>query len=330
MASWFSNKRILVTGGTGAFGQKFLEFVRERGPVEVTAFSRDEMKHAQLRRTWLSPGTGWLRPMIGDITHPEELRLAMRGADLVIHAAAMKHLPECEANPLASLRINIEGTQNVVRAFLDSTATTLVFLSSDKAPYASSIYGAQKYIAEKLVAEASRLQPGKRGFSLRYSNVMDSTGSVFHVFRELLGAGKIATVNGPQTARGFVSQAQVLQCLEGALHAARGGETFVLVPRVVRIAELAETMQSLIGRGEVVVSNQSGYAGEKESATLVMAEEAGAAKAFPERAGTFLLDLLNRHPERPRAPAIGLKPFTLDDCERLSGAELRKFVAALM
>jgi UDP-N-acetylglucosamine 4,6-dehydratase/5-epimerase len=327
MSSWLTGKRVLVTGGAGAFGQKFLEHARERGPAEVTVFSRDEMKHAALRRDW--PGAGWLRFMLGDVTRPEDLRLALRDVDLVIHAAAMKQLAECEANPLASLRVNVQGTANVVRAFLDSSATALVFLSTDKAPYASSIYGAQKYMAEKLVAEANRLST-KQAWTLRYSNVMDSTGAAFHIFRQLLSAGKVATVNGPAIARGFVSQAQVLAALESTLLAAIGGETFVLVPRVVRIAELAETMRALIGRGQVHVTGETGYAGEKESATLIMAEETGLARSFPECDGVVLLDTWKRHADRTLAVGIGPDALTLDDCQPLVGVELREFVAALM
>jgi UDP-glucose 4-epimerase len=332
MSGWLNRKSVLITGGAGAFGQKFLREARDKGPARVTIFSRDEMKHSALRREWGAKTGEWLRPVIGDILHPAGLRQAMIGADLVIHAAAMKHLPECEFNVAASTRINVLGTEHVVEAFLESGASTLVFLSTDKAPYASSVYGAQKYIGEKLVTEANRLTSEKRAFCLRYSNVMDSTGSVFHLFKQLLGSDKTATVNGSRTSRGFVSQANVLSCIDRALETARGGEVFVLVPQVVRIAELAETMREIIGRGKVELVEAAGFLGEKESATLVMGEEVAAAREFPEYTdgNVVLLDLLGRHGDRPRAPGLSAHGLTLEDCPRLAGAELKKFVSQLM
>jgi UDP-N-acetylglucosamine 4,6-dehydratase len=332
VASWLKGKRILVTGGAGAFGQKFLKVARESGAAHVTVLSRDEMKHAAQRREWGKAVGEWLTPMIGDVTQPESLAVAMRGIDCVIHAAAMKHLPECEFNGAASTRVNVDGTRNVVNAFVQSAAETLVFLSTDKAPYATSIYGAQKYIGEKLVAEANQLAPGKRAFSLRYSNVMDSTGSVFHIFNQTLAADRAASVNGAGTCRGFVSQARVIACIEKALEVARGGELFVLVPQVVKIAELAETMRELIGKGKVNVTQSTGFLGEKESATLVMAEETALAREAPEftLGRVVLLDPLARHGERPAAKGIGPKSFTLEDCATMGGAELKTFVAALM
>jgi UDP-N-acetylglucosamine 4,6-dehydratase len=313
--SWLEGKRVLVTGGAGAFGQKFLAHARQAGAAEVIVFSRDEMKHAALRRVAAAGADGFLRIVNGDITHPESLRQAMRAADCVVHAAAMKHLPECELNPAASTRVNVTGTQNVVDAFLDAPSST---------------YGAQKYLAEKLVGAADR-PPEKRAFSLRYSNVMDSTGAVFHIFLGLLGADRTATVNGRQTSRGFVSQAQVIATLDAALAASRGGEVHVLVPQVIRIAELAEAMRELIGRGKVNVVEQPGYAGEKESATLVMGEERSRAVSLaglPSRE-VITLDLAGRHSGATAAdlPHHGL---TLEDCQVLSGAALGNFVRPLL
>lgn len=330
MPSWLEGKRVLVTGGAGAFGQKFLPAAREARCSGVVVFSRDEMKHAALKRE-LGALAKEVEFRIGDVTDPESVALAMRRIDLVIHAAAMKHLPECEANVVASNRVNVLGTQVVANAFLRSEARALVLLSTDKAPYASSAYGAQKYLAEKIVWETARLAgPDQRAFSLRYSNVMDSTGSVFHVFRQTLQADRTATVNGAQTSRGFVTQTQVLEALRAALAAAGGGETLVLRPKVVRVADLAEAMRKLLGHGRVEVVRNTGFVGEKESATLITAEERPVAREFGElSSGAVLLDLLARHPGRPAA-SLPDRGLTLDDCEPLSGSELESFVAALL
>jgi FlaA1/EpsC-like NDP-sugar epimerase len=331
MSEALRGKRALVTGGTGAFGRRFTRAFREADGRSLVLLSRDEMKHAALKRE-LGAQAADVELRIGDITDPGDLQLALRGVDLVIHAAAMKHLPECEANVRASTRVNVLGTQLVADAFLRSGAETLVFLSTDKAPYASSVYGAQKYIGEKIVTECARsAEQGRRAFSLRYSNVMDSTGSVFHVFRERLAAGKPALVNGAQTERGFVSQSEVLGVLGAALAAARGGEVVVLVPKVVRIHELANALCKLIGKGEVQLAEGTAFLGEKESATLVMAEEARVARELegvPGRSGV-LLDLLGRSPHRP-PNEIAARGLTLDACERLSGGELERYLAPLL
>lgn len=328
--SWLRGKRVLVTGGAGAFGRRFLFAAKEMGAAGVVVVSRDEMKHASLRRSWPGKDDGFLRILNGDVTNPQMLRPAMHDVDCIVHAAAMKHLPECELNVSASTRANVLGTQGVVDSFLESPrASTLVFLSTDKAPYASSAYGAQKYLGEKLVTAAN--ETGKRAFSLRYSNVMDSTGSVFHVFAELLSADKTATVNGSQTSRGFVSQAQVIGCLEAALELSRGGEVHVLRPQVVRISELAELMREVIGRGKVRVVEEPGFVGEKESATLIMREEVGRARAVAglPAAQVVTLDLLGRHAGSP-APDLPAHGLTLEDCPDLSGVALKDFVRPLL
>lgn len=348
MSSWLSGKRVLLTGGAGAFGRAFLRWAQGQAAKQVTVLSRDEMKHAALRREVSSDAgmRAMVRLAIGDICAPETLQPWLRDADCVVHAAAMKHVGECEQNVLASTRVNVVGTANVVSAFLQSDCRALVFLSTDKSPYSSSAYGAQKYLGERMVVEAARLcRPEQRAFCLRYSNVMDSTGSVFHIFRDLLRAGKTATVNGAATSRGFVTQAQVLACLHQGLASAAGGEVFVLRPQVVRIAELAEAMRDLLRQGggpasatvgSVQVLESAMYQGEKESATLIMAEELGLARPFQAAAATdpssqvVMLDNLGRHPPGTLPLPLPSHGLQLSDCPTLSGAALQAFVQPLL
>ncbi len=331
MGTSFSNKKILVTGGNGAFSKKFLNWVRDFSPKKVVVFSRDEMKHAATKREMGS--APWIEYIIGDITSAQDLKMAMHDVDVVIHAAAMKHLPECEANVAASTRVNVIGTSMVCDAFLSSPASHLIFLSTDKAPYNSTAYGAQKYLAERLVTETAKRAPsGKIAYCLRYSNVMDSTGAAFHIFRDLLNAGKTATVNGTTTTRGFVSQAQVIEAIDTSLSHAKGGEVFVLVPKVVRISDLAMNLQELLGKGAVEVKEQKGFAGEKESATLITQEEVPFCKEFKELSGTpaFMLDLLQRHSERPQKSPHEEGGLTLGHCPTMDKAELKNFLGRLL
>lgn len=333
MKNFFSDKRVLVTGGAGAFGKNFLHYLQPFKPALVRVFSRDEMKHAELKRIAASEKWEGVEFRIGDVCHSFELAHSFIGIDIAIHAAAMKHLPECETNVGSSIAVNVLGTQNVIHSFLTSSANTLVFLSTDKAPYASSVYGAQKYLGERLITEGARLSPeNKRAFSLRYSNIMDSTGAVFHMFSRLLREGKVVIVNGADTYRGFLTQREVLESLEATLRVARGGEIFMLVPKAINIAELARSMREIIGKGEVSVRDTLGAGWEKNTATLVMAEEIPLAKEFPENLDTkiVLLDTLGRHGELPRANSWGDGSFTLEHCSKLEGTALYEFLSGTM
>jgi UDP-N-acetylglucosamine 4,6-dehydratase len=328
MDSNFKDKNIVITGGTGAFGGKFVSYLSKHSPKSVCVLSRDEMKHAAMKRVFSDKTKfSWLNYQIGDINRNEDLERAFLKADVVIHAAAMKHLGECESNPDASNYVNVNGTQNVIKHFHKSNAQTLIFLSSDKSPYASSVYGAQKYMGEKLISDSSRYSEDKRSYSLRYSNVLDSTGAVFLIFANMLNVGKKVTVNGTQTIRGFVSQAEVISVLENCMACLKGGETVVLKPRVIRIAELATAMKEIIGKGEVEIKESTAFLGEKDNATLIMAEELGVAKEFPE-ANSYMLDYSSQHPERERTSLT--QSFTLDDCPVITGKELKEYLSEVI
>lgn len=330
MKNIFENKNIAVTGGTGAFGSKFVNYLVDKSPAKVTVLSRDEMKHAAMKRTFSDKQKySFLNCQIGDINRAEDLEIAFAEADIVVHAAAMKHLPECEANAAMSNYVNVFGTQNVIRSFHKSKAQSMVFLSTDKAPYASSIYGAQKYIGEKLTTEASGISKNKRAFSLRYSNVIDSTGAVFLIFANMLSAGRKVSVNGTQTLRGFVTQADVISTLEASLGMMHGGETVVLKPRVIRIAELATAMQEILGKGEVEIKETSAFLGEKDNATLIMAEEMSIARQFPNQEA-YILDYNNLQKECSKANFTFEGAYTLDHCPTITGPELKEYLKAVM
>lgn len=334
MKDYFNGKTILITGGAGAFGQKFISSMVGLGVAKVVILSRDEMKHASLKRSaLLKDCADWIECRIGDVTRIDDLELAMQGVDLVIHSAAMKHLPECESNPMASTRINVSGTENVARTFLKSTAKDLIFLSTDKAPAASSVYGAQKYLGEKIITETAKLAgPGRRAFCLRYSNVIDSTGSAFKLFAEILSAGREVTVNGANTQRGFVTQDSVCTNLKHFLHHAKGGEVFVFRPVVINIADLANSMKEIIGRGSVVVKETLGTGWEKESAVLVMHEEAALAKSpsWIDSKMALVLDFLNRDGQSEIAELGSDNCYALCDCPVLTGSELKEFLTPVM
>src|SRR5574341_547446 len=174
---------VLVTGGTGSFGKKFVEIIsKDFGPKKVIIFSRDELKQHEMREHGFDQPT--LRYFIGDVRDRERLLRAMHGVDIVVHAAALKQVPACEYNPMEAVKTNIMGTSNVVEASLDAGVKKVLALSTDKAVNPVNLYGATKLAAEKLTVQSNAYAAGSatRYSCVRYGNVVGSRGSVVPVF----------------------------------------------------------------------------------------------------------------------------------------------------
>src|SRR5512135_487759 len=188
----WKDQAVLVTGGTGSFGKKFVEIMlRDMGPRKVIIFSRDELKQHQMRALGFEQPN--LRYFIGDIRDRERLVRAMHGVDIVVHAAALKQVPACEYNPMEAIKTNIMGTANVVEAALDAGVKKVLVLSTDKAVSPANLYGATKLAAEKLTVQSNAYAGGSstRFSCVRYGNVVGSRGSVVPVFIKQRQNGKI-------------------------------------------------------------------------------------------------------------------------------------------
>jgi UDP-N-acetylglucosamine 4,6-dehydratase len=218
---------VLVTGGTGSFGKKFIRIMlNEYHPRKIIVYSRDELKQHEMRVAGYDHPS--LRYFIGDIRDLERLRRAMHGVSIVIHAAALKQVPACEYNPMEAIKTNIMGTSNVVEAALDAGVTKVMALSTDKAVNPVNLYGATKLAAEKLVVQSNSYAAGTatRYSCTRYGNVVGSRGSVVPVFLAQRSSGKI-TITDERMTRFWLSLEQgvhfVIRCIE-QMH---GGEVFV-------------------------------------------------------------------------------------------------------
>src|SRR5512136_3096847 len=179
----WSGQVVLVTGGTGSFGRKFIEtMLTEYHPAKLIVFSRDELKQYEMRVTGFDHPS--LRYFIGDIRDVERLRRALHGVDIVVHAAALKQVPACEYNPMEAIKTNIMGTSNVVEAALDAGVKKVMALSTDKAVNPVNLYGATKLAAEKLTVQSNAYAAGSatRYACVRYGNVVGSRGSVVPLF----------------------------------------------------------------------------------------------------------------------------------------------------
>jgi len=235
---------ILITGGTGSFGNKFVEMVLAKyTPRRLIVFSRDELKQFEMRQRFADTGGSPIRYFIGDVRDPDRLRRAMEGVDIVIHAAALKQVPSCEYNPFEAVKTNINGAQNVIDAAIDSGVKKVVALSSDKAVNPINLYGATKLCAEKIFIQgnAYAASTGTRFSCVRYGNVIGSRGSVIPLFREQRRNGKV-TITDPRMTRFWITLPEAVELVVNALFHMQGGEIFV--PRLpsMKIIDLAKAI----------------------------------------------------------------------------------------
>lgn len=239
----FSNKSILITGGTGSFGKQYVETILKRfKPKKVIIYSRDELKQFEMQQRFNAPE---MRYFIGDVRDAERLSQAMRGADYVIHAAALKQVPAAEYNPMECVKTNIYGAQNVIKAAIENEVEKVIALSTDKAANPINLYGATKLVSDKLFVAANNITGGHRTrFSVvRYGNVVGSRGSVVPFFKKLIAEGaKEIPVTDPRMSRFWISLQDGVNFVLRNFERMQGGEVFVPKIPSMRITDLAEAI----------------------------------------------------------------------------------------
>ena len=238
----WKNQVVLVTGGTGSFGKKFIEtMLKDYQPAKLIVYSRDELKQHEMRvRGFDHPN---LRYFIGDVRDLPRLHRAMQGVDIVVHAAALKQVPACEYNPLEAVKTNIIGTSNVVDAAIDAGVKKVLALSTDKAVTPVNLYGATKLTAEKLVV-ASNAYAGDmrtRLSCVRYGNVVGSRGSVVPIFIRQRSTGKL-TITDERMTRFWLSLEQGVRFVISNIEQMYGGEVFVPKIPSTKISDLARVI----------------------------------------------------------------------------------------
>jgi UDP-N-acetylglucosamine 4,6-dehydratase len=241
----WTDMTVLVTGGTGSFGRKFVEIMlREYSPKKLIVFSRDELKQHEMRQLWDDcPSDSRIRYFVGDIRDRDRLYRAMRGVDVVVHAAAMKQVPACEYNPFEAVQTNIHGAQNIIDAAIDTNVTRILALSTDKAVNPVNLYGATKLVAEKLFVDGnSYAGKGNTRFAcVRYGNVVGSRGSVIPLFLEQRKTGTV-TVTDQRMTRFWITLEQGVRFVIRAIEQMSGGEIFVPKIPSMRIADLIDAI----------------------------------------------------------------------------------------
>ena len=239
-------KTILITGGTGSFGRAFVEAVtREFKPKKLIVFSRDELKQYEMAQAFPAERFPMLRWFIGDVRDPGRLEQAMRGVDIVIHAAALKHVPIAEYNPFECVKTNIMGAENVVNAAIARGVSRVVALSTDKAANPINLYGATKLASDKIfcAAEAMAGEGGPRFSVVRYGNVMGSRGSVAPFFKKLAAEGAAELpITDPRMTRFWITLEQGVDFVLSSLALMEGSEIFVPKIPTVTTVELANAI----------------------------------------------------------------------------------------
>lgn len=245
-----NNKSILITGGTGSFGKKFIEMIFNKyNPRRVVIYSRDEYKQFMVKNMFSKKFTqeqmSKLRFFIGDVRDKDRLYRAFKDIDYVIHAAAMKQVPACEYNPFEAIKTNIHGAQNIVDAALDRGVRKVVALSTDKAVNPINLYGGTKLVSDKLFISANAYS-GKNGtvFSVvRYGNVAGSRGSVIPFFKSLIDKGeKELPITDFRMTRFWITLEEGVELVFKALNESKGGETYISKIPSFKITDLAIAM----------------------------------------------------------------------------------------
>ena len=245
-----NNSTILITGGTGSFGNKFIERVlNDYEPKKIIIYSRDEFKQDLMKKNFIAKygeeKTNKLRFFIGDVRDKERLYRAFKDVDYVIHAAAMKQVPACEYNPFEAIKTNIHGAENIIEAAIDRKVKKVVALSTDKSVNPINLYGGTKLVSDKLFISANAYS-GDKGtiFSIvRYGNVAGSRGSVIPFFKQLLAQGKKELpITDIHMTRFWMILDDAVDLVFKALEEAKGGETFVFKNPSFLITELAEAL----------------------------------------------------------------------------------------
>jgi UDP-N-acetylglucosamine 4,6-dehydratase (inverting) len=238
-----AGKTILLTGGTGSFGHAFVDRILADHPdTTVRIFSRDELKQSEMQARYGAHPQ--LRFFVGDVRNRSRLTRAMKGADIVVHAAAMKQVPACEYNPFEAVQTNVLGAQHVVDAAIDTSVEQVVALSTDKAVNPVNIYGATKLCEEKIIIQGNAYAAGSgtRLSCVRYGNVVGSRGSVVPLFRKQLAEGGSLTITDERMTRFWITLPQAVDLVEYALEHSVGGEIFIPKIPSMTVVDLATAM----------------------------------------------------------------------------------------
>lgn len=268
----FKGKTLLITGGTGSFGNAVLKRFLDSDIAEIRIFSRDEKKQDDMRKRYANSK---LKFYIGDVRDYQSILNASRGVDFIYHAAALKQVPSCEFHPLEAVKTNVLGTENVLEAAIQNGVKRVVCLSTDKAVYPINAMGISKAMMEKVMVAKSRNVDSSRTVicGTRYGNVMASRGSVIPLFVEQIRAGKALTLTDPNMTRFMMTLADAVDLVLYAFEHGNNGDLFVQKAPAATVETLAQALTDLMGKPEHAIQVIGTRHGEKLYEALLSREE---------------------------------------------------------
>ena len=273
--NFYSNKTILITGGTGSIGSRIAKYLHKNHKLKkIIIFSRDEQKHFQMQKDFNHEN---VRYLIGDIRDYRRLDMALNGVDFVIHAAAQKHVEISEYNPQECIKTNVNGTQNLIEACLTNKVKKCLLISTDKAVNPINIYGASKLVAEKITLAGNSLS-GKNGtiFGLvRYGNVLGSKGSILPFFSDLNKKGKKIPITHSDMTRFWISYDEAIELINSTLINSRRGDIFIPILNSIKITDFVKIINPKAKTHIIGIKK-----GEKIHEELITLEESKYAKKF--------------------------------------------------
>jgi FlaA1/EpsC-like NDP-sugar epimerase len=265
----FNNSRVLITGGTGSWGQTLTRILLEfYDPKEIIIFSRGELQQVLMQRKFKNEK---IKYIIGDVRDYEAVKFAMTNVDYVFHLAALKHVPICEDQPQEAIKTNITGTTNIVNAAILNGVKKVIDVSTDKAVEPVNLYGMTKAVGEKVIIQANDLTDKTRFVCVRGGNVMGSNGSVIPYFIEQIRQGGPITLTDKRMTRFFLTLEEAINLLFKAAENSLGGETFVMNMPACYITEVAEVLMETYGK--VKIDEIGGRPGEKLHEMLISKNE---------------------------------------------------------
>lgn len=241
-----SSKTILITGGTGSFGNRVAQFLESYNPKQIIIFSRDEKKQYEMEQRHRD-----YHYIVGDVRDADRLNAAMKGVDLVFHAAALKQVPACENHPYEAVKTNIVGSQNLAEAAIRNDVGVVVGLSTDKAVKPINAMGVSKAMMEKIICSQNLRPIATRFCCVRYGNVMGSRGSVIPLFQKQIADGRKLTITDPQMTRFLMTLQQSVDLVLHAIHHCIGGEVFVRKAPAATVLALAKAVLAKYGDGDL-------------------------------------------------------------------------------
>ncbi|MEO8581121.1 MAG: polysaccharide biosynthesis protein [Patescibacteria group bacterium] len=306
------NQKVLVTGGTGSWGNELVTQLlnMKPGPAQIRIYSRGEHKQVEMKARFNNPK---LKFIIGDVRDKNILNFSMKGVDTVFHLAALKHVPVCEDNPWEAVLTNVYGTQNVIETAIDNKVKVVVDVSTDKAVDPYNLYGVAKACGEKLIINANKLSDSTQFVCIRGGNVIGTNGSVIPLFKKQILEDNQITVTDASMTRYLMSTKQAIHLIFQAIQKHTGGEIFVLNMPGTTVDIIAKSMIELFGNKKTKVKVIGARQGEKKHEVLISKNEA----VFTEDTNDSFYTI---HPSFKKV--VIKKPFNLEEFSSLNTKQL--------